>query len=188
MPVARLIATAAFAALLTPAFAGTDVHVPAFSAITAHSGAGVILHHGPTQRVTILKGDLKTSRIEVKGNSLDIEGCHGWGGCWGYKLEIEIMSPNIQALEAHGGGAIRAEANFPQQKQLNLQAHGGGAIDVRAIPAENVNAEAHGGGAIRLKALVSLTANAHGGGAITYTGNPKQVQSSTNGGGAISHD
>jgi hypothetical protein len=188
MTVARLSAFAAFVALLTPAFAGADVHVPAFSAIEAHSGAGVILRHGPTQRVTIIKGDLKTSRIEVKGNSLDIEGCQTWGGCWGYKLEVEIVSPDIQALDAHGGGSIRAEGNFPQQKQLNLQAHGGGAIDARTIPAENVNAEAHGGGAIRLKALVSLSANAHGGGAITYTGDPKHVQTSANGGGAISHD
>ncbi len=189
MSATRLFAAAAFSALLSPALAGTDVHVPAFSAIEAHSGAGVILRHGTQQRVTILKGDLKTSQIQVHGNSLDVEGCHGWTGCpWGYHLEVEVVSPNILDLHAHGGGAVRAEGDFPQQEHLALQAHGGGAIDVRAIPVEHVDAQAHGGGAIRLKALKSLKAEAFGGGAITYTGNPPQVSSSAHGGGAISHD
>lgn len=189
MSAPRLFAAAIFAASFAPAFAGTDVHVPAFSAVEAHSGAGVVLRHGPQQRVTIVKGDLNTSHIEVHGNELVIEGCRGWMGCpWGYKLQVEIVTPGVQSLKAHGGGAIRAEGGFPQQKQLDLQAHGGGAIDVRAIPAEHVNAQAHGGGAIRANVLVSLHAQAHGGGAITYTGNPPQVSSEAHGGGAISHD
>lgn len=189
MSVSRLSAAIAFAALLSPAFAGADVHVPAFSAINTHGGAGVILRHGAQQRVTVLKGDLNTSQIGVNGNSLDIEGCHSWTGCpWGYHLELEVVSPNVEAIEAHGGGAVHAEGEFPQQAHLSLQAHGGGAIDTRAIPVEHVEAKAHGGGAIRLKALKSLKAEASGGGAITYTGNPQQVSSSAHGGGAISHD
>lgn len=184
----RIFAATVFAASFSPALADIDVPVPAFSGIEAHGGASVVLRHGPVQKVTIVKGDLKVSKITVNGTSLDIEACpHSWTGCpFGYKLQVEITSPHIEAMDAHGGGAIRVEGDFPQQKQLHLEAHGGGAIDSRAIPAEEVYADAHGGGAIHTRALASLHAEAHGGGAIDYAGNPPQVFASAHGGGAIS--
>ena len=166
--------------------AATDVSMPSFTQIEAHGGAKVILTHGPTQKVTMTKGDLKVSQIRVVNGRLDVNACPS--SCpFFYKLELEIVSPNIVAIEAHGGGAVDARGRFPKQPQLSVVAHGGGAIDVRAIPADQVSATAHGGGAIRVSPLVSLNATAHGGGAITYQGNPK-VTSSVYGGGAIAKD
>lgn len=185
----RLFAAAALSACLTPAFAGTDINVGRFSGVEVHSGASVVLRHGPVQKVTMIRGDLNVSRITLNGSSLNVEGCVNWLGCpRNYKLQVEIVTPGVTELEAHGGGAIRAEGDFPRQKELDVQAHGGGSIDARAIAADAVKAEAHGGGSIRVHANNSLHAEAHGGGAITFAGNPGQVDSSAHGGGAISRD
>ncbi len=184
----------AFAALLAaplvmaaPSFAATDIPLPPFTAINVHGGGHVILVHGAKQRVTLLKGDPKVAQLKVNGGTLDISPCATMCMFRHVELEVEIVSSNIQAIEAHGGGAIDTKGEFPKQAQMSIAAHGGGAIDVSAIPVEQVSAEVHGGGVIHLKALSSLTASAHGGGAISYSGNPK-VSASTHGGGAISKE
>jgi hypothetical protein len=184
----RLVTAAAAALMLTgSAFAGTNLNFPAFTGIAVHGGAHVALRHGAVQRVTVIKGDLSKANLHMSGNTLDISPCKNW--CWNVKeFEVEIVSPKIEAIEAHGGGAVDATGDFPKQSALSIQAHGGGAIDTRAIPAETVNAEAHGGGAIRVKALAAITAEAHGGGNITYAGNPAHVAVQTHGGGAINKE
>ena len=172
----RLAAFAAAAVLLTgAAVAGTDLKFPIFTGIAVHGGAHVILHHGAVQRVTVVKGDLGKADLHLTGgNTLDISPCKNW--CWNtQEFEVDITSPKIDAVEAHGGGALEARGDFPRQPVLDLQAHGGGAIDTRAIPADTVNAQAHGGGAIRVRALNAINAQAHGGGAISYAGNPPHV-------------
>jgi len=185
----RILAAALFTASLAPAFAGTDVRVPPFNAVEAHSGATVELRYGPQQHVTIVRGDLNASSIEVRNNSLDVEGCKGWLRCIGHhELRVEVVTPNVQSLQAHGGGDIRVIGTFPQQRQLNVQAFGGGDVDARGIPAENVTADAHGGGDVHVHALNSLRASAHGGGDIRYTGNPPHVSSETHGGGDVRHE
>lgn len=169
------------------ALAGTDMKMPPFSGINAHGGAKVVLHHGTVQRVTVVKGDLSKADLHVSGDALAISPCKNW--CWNVKtLEVEIVSPKIAEIEAHGGGSIKAVGDFPRQPSLKVEAHGGGAIDARAIPADAVRASAHGGGAIRVKAFTRIDAEAHGGGAITYAGNPPQVAAETHGGGAISKE
>jgi hypothetical protein len=185
----------AFAALVaapllmaSPSFAATDIPLPPFSAINVHGGGHVILVHGASQRVTLLKGDPKVAQIRViNGNTLDISPCETVCMFRHVELEVEIVSPNIQAIEAHGGGAIDTKGEFPKQAQMSVAAHGGGSIDIRAIPVEQVSAEVHGGGAIHVKALSALSASAHGGGVITYSGDPK-VAASTHGGGVISKE
>jgi hypothetical protein len=182
----RAALIAGLAVFAVPSFAATDLPVPPFTQIEAHGGAKVILKHGSAQKVVITRGDLKVSQIHVVDGRLDINACP-YTCPFLYKLEVEIVSPNIQTIEAHGGGAVDARGNFPKQAQLDVVAHGGGAVDARAIPADHVSATAHGGGAVRVNPLVSLNATAHGGGAITYSGNPK-VTSSVHGGGAVAKD
>jgi hypothetical protein len=184
----RLVAVSAAALILAgAAFAGTDVKLAPFSGISVHGGGHVVLRHGTVQRVTVIKGDLAKADLHVSGNTLDISPCRTM--CWGHiEFEVEIVSPKIDAIEAHGGGAVEAEGQFPKQPVLHVQAHGGGAIDTRAIPAETVNAEAHGGGAIEVQAISAINAQAFGGGAINYTGNPPHVAAQANGGGSISKD
>ncbi len=184
----RLAAVAAAALMLTgSALAGTNLNFPVFTGIAVHGGGHVILRHGNVQRVTVTKGDLSKADLHITGNTLDISPCKNV--CWNVgEFDVEIISPKIEAIEAHGGGAVEATGDFPKQSVLSIQAHGGGAIDTRAIPAETVNVEAHGGGAIRLKALTTINAEAHGGGDITYTGNPAHIAVQTHGGGAISKE
>jgi hypothetical protein len=186
----RFVAAAAAALLLSgAALAGTDMNFPVFTGINAHGGAKVILHHGTAQRVTVVKGDLSKADLHMSGNALDISPCKTWLSCWHTPtLEVEIVSPKIDAMEAHGGGSIKAVGDFPKVPSLNAEAHGGGAIDARAIPADTVNASAHGGGAIKVKALQNINAEAHGGGAISYAGNPPHVTSQAHGGGAIGRE
>lgn len=186
----RILMAAAAVALFTGAsFAGTEMNFPVFTGVSAHGGAKVILHHGATQRVTIVRGDVSKADLHISGNALDISPCKSWLSCWHTPtLEVEIVSPKIENIEAHGGGSIRVDGEFPKLPALNVEAHGGGSIDARAIPAETVNASAHGGGSIQVKALQSINAEAHGGGAITYAGNPAHVAVQTHGGGAINKE
>jgi hypothetical protein len=184
----RLVAATAAALLLSgAALAGTDMNFPVFTGVSAHGGAKVVLHHGTVQRVTIVKGDVSKAYLHMTGNTLDISPCKDW--CWkSQTLEVEIVSPKIDNMDAHGGGSIKAVGDFPKVPSLNVEAHGGGAIDARAVPADTVNASAHGGGAIKVKALQTINAEAHGGGAISYAGNPPHVTSQAHGGGAISRE
>ena len=182
----------AFAALCliasAPALAATDLSLPPFSAIDTHGGGRVILHHGTVQKVTVIKGDLKISRVSVQHGTLTLDPCPN--SCWfqSPELVVDVVSPNVQALSAHGGGSIEAKGPFPNQPSLAVSAHGGGSIDARAIPAQSVAASVHGGGSVHVNAIAELAASAHGGGSITYTGNPQKVASSTHGGGSISRE
>jgi hypothetical protein len=171
--------------LCSAALAGTDVAVPQFSSLTAHSGADVKLIYGPNQRVTVVKGDLKKARIEVKdGHTLDIAGCDGWF-CWNNTLHVEVVTPKIEAVVAHSGADVTASGNFPKQPHLSVQAHSGGEADLTAIPADTVDVVAHSGGSAHVKALSTLNAQAHSGGDVTYFGHPVHINSQTNSGGDI---
>lgn len=167
-------------------FAGTDVAVPPFSSISAHSGANVKLIYGPNQRVTVTKGNLKKGKIEVNdGHTLDIAGCDGWF-CWNNTLHVEVVTPKIEGVVAHSGADVIASGSFPKQPHLNVQAHSGGDVDLAAIPADTVDVEAHSGGSADVKAFSSLNAKAHSGGDVTYAGHPAHINAQSNSGGDIS--
>jgi len=182
-----LALTTAALILAGTALAGTELKFAPFSGVSVHSGAHVILRHGAVQRVTVVKGDLGKADLHVSGNTLDISPCKNW--CWHVQeLEVEIVSPKIDNVVAHSGGALQASGDFPKQASLHLTAHSGGSIETNAIPAENVNALAHSGGSIQLKVLSNLEALAHSGGAISYTGNPAHLSVQSHSGGSISKD
>jgi len=184
-----LIASAALCLIVSaPALAATDLSLAPFAAIDTHGGGKVILHHGTIQRVTVIKGDLKVSSVSVRDGTLTLDPCPN--SCWfqSPELVVDVVSPNVQALSAHGGGSIEAAGPFPNQPHLAVSAHGGGWIDARAIPVEAVAASVHGGGSIKVNALATLAADAHGGGSISYIGNPHNVASSIHGGGSVSRE
>ena len=182
----RLAALVAATTLLTGAsVAGNDVKLPPFSAIAVHGGGEVKVSYGPVQRVTVIKGDMKVARVEVKGQTLDLAACTGV--CWGqHDLLVEVVTPKLEALDIHGGGSITAQGTFPKLPHVRAEIHGGGEADLRAIPFETVDADVHGGGALQVKALNALNAQVHGGGEINYVGHPAHIASQTHGGGSIS--
>jgi len=184
--VACALSTAAAALLLTagPAAAGTVVPVPAFDGVGLNGGGHVVIKYGATQQVTILKGSTKYTEIKVKrGGGLEIDACN-WSCPNHYDLEIEIVTPNINAVAIHGGGEIDSAGGFSAVREVSVAVHGGGTIDLRSIAADNVNAAVNGGGDIKVTAHRSLNAAVSGGGDIAYWGHPS-VSSAVSGGGDV---
>lgn len=181
------IALAAFTlAFAAPAFAGNVIPLAPFNSLELHGGGNVILKHGDVQRVTIIAGSTKYSTLTVTNGKLDINACDDWWHCPAhYDLRVEIVTPQIAALSVHGGGELRSDGSFPEQKSLTISVHGGGDVDLRSMPAQSVNAEVHGGGDLKTTASHSLNASVHGGGDLTYWGNPAQLSVSTHGGGEV---
>jgi hypothetical protein len=181
----RFVAAAVASLVLAgAAFAGNDLHFAPFSAINAHGGARVVLRHGKIQRVTILEGNIAKGDVHLSGKTLEISACRMW--CVNTQtFLVEIVSPQIDVITAHTGGAVEAKGDFPKQPNLRLSAHTGGAIDAAAIPTVAVRANAHTGGAIQLKALDSIQASAYAGGMIHYSGEPAHISSSSYAGGAV---
>jgi hypothetical protein len=146
-------------------------------------GGHVVLKPGSVQRVTLLKGSTQYTRFHIDSGSdgLQIDACDA--RCpQHYDLEIEIVSPEINAIAVEGGGSIDAAGGFPRRNELSLAVSGGGSIDVRQMPASTVNAAVNGGGDIRTAPHTSLHAAVNGGGQILYWGNPSVAQAVTGGG------
>jgi hypothetical protein len=178
---APLVLASLFAA--SAANAATDIPVKSFTGISLKGGGHVVLKYGPTQRVTLLKGSTTYTTIEVRhGNDLQIEACNAQ--CLNYDLEIEIVTPEVEALAVKGGGEIESAAGFPRQNSISAAVAGGGEIDLHNVAADEVNAAVSGGGDISVRAERSLHAAVNGGGGITYWGNPAVTQA-VNGGGEI---
>lgn len=175
---------AAPAALFAPAFAAETIAVAPFKAIEVHGGGHVVLRHGDVQKVTLIRGDRSVAEIRTAGDgTLMLSPCSGV--CWGsHPLEVEVVTPGIAGLTAHGGGEIDAQPGFGTQPKLAIEAHGGGEINARNIPADAVSANVHGGGTAELTARKSLSAEVHGGGEVRYWGHPA-VSSEIHGGGSI---
>ena len=181
----RLILIAALAAAfaVTPAPAQTPVAVPAFDSIELRGGGRVIVRHGPSQQLRLVRGNAGTTRFSVDDQgTLRIDACRR--SCRGYRLEVEIVTPDLDAAAIRGGGVIRAEGDFPDRGMLALAVSGGGMSDLIAVESGSVAAAVRGGGAIRTHARNSLMASISGGGSIAYLGDPR-VTSAINGGGAV---
>lgn len=181
------LATAAallFATAAAPAGAATDLSLPRFDAVSLEGGGRVVLRHGPQQRVRIVRGDATVSSFEIRNRrSLEIEACDD--RCpQGYKLEVEITSPDIDAIAVTGGGSIEMARGFPAKGNIALAVQGGGSIDTQPVEVRQVAASVQGGGAIRTWASSSLAASVRGGGAITYRGEPT-IATSVRGGGTV---
>ena len=198
MRMTMVAAALAAGAAAAPASAAETLTLPRFEQIEVVGGGSVTVRHGARQKVTIVRGDNRTSRVEVTARStggrgrssigsnprLVVEGCRS--RCpRGYRLELVVETPDIRALAVKGGGAIRAENGFPRQDQLAISVHGGGQIDTRSVRADSVAASVNGGGLITLAADESLAASVNGGGAIRYWGDP-QVATAIKGGGTVS--
>jgi hypothetical protein len=182
----KLACLAAIAGLLVPAsaFAAEVVPLGHFDSVGLEGGGHVTVKYGPQQRVTLLKGSTQYTRLRVEnGHSLNIEACND--RCpHQYDLEVEIVTPVLEAAAISGGGDIVASGNLPGVDTFSAAVNGGGDIDVRAVHAKTAHAAVSGGGGIHLTASDTLNAAVSGGGEIVYNGNP-QVNEAVNGGGSV---
>ena len=182
----KLAHLAVCAVVLSPASALAVEVVPVghFDSVGLEGGGHVTVKYGAQQRVTLLKGSSQYTRLRVEnGHSLNIEACSE--SCpHQYDLEIEIVTPVLEAAAISGGGDIEAHGNFPKVESFSAAVNGGGDIDARAVSAKTVHAAVSGGGGIHVTATAMLNAAVSGGGEIVYSGNP-QVNEAVNGGGSV---
>jgi Putative auto-transporter adhesin, head GIN domain len=186
--IARLLSTAAFAALLaTAASAQTVVPVGHFDSVELRGGGHVTFHYGAQQRVTLVKGSTQYTGFAIRdGRKLVIDACNG--DCpMVYDLDIEITTPDIGAVAVKGGGHIDVAPGFPAQDRIVAAVDGGGHIDTRNIDAESATAAVDGGGKIEIRAEKGLTASVDGGGRIRYAGHPA-VTTAIDGGGSVERE
>lgn len=163
--------------------------LPRFEGIELKGGGSVVVRHGPVQRVTLVEGSTSHTavRVEPRGRGgpdrLVVEACKAQ--CpRGYRLRIEIVTPDLSAVAVDGGGRIDVTRGFSPRRHIAAAVNGGGRIDLRALPARDVAAAVNGGGHLQVTATGSLAAAVNGGGAIHYWGDPR-VATSIRGGGTV---
>jgi hypothetical protein len=172
-------------AVSAPVLATEVIPVSGFRSVQLVGGGIVTVVPGPSQRVTILEGSSRFTRMRVQPNGkLKIVTCDD--RCpHTYRLRVEIQSPRVPDLGISGGGLINATGGFRPQPQVSVAINGGGEIDARAIEASNVLAAVNGGGEILVRPRSILSAAVNGGGHVRYWGNPR-VSMAVHGGGAVS--
>lgn len=175
---------AAVLAVSAPALALEVVPVPSFRSVELRGGGDVLVRPGPVQRVTIVEGSTRFTRVRVgRDGRLTIDACNE--RCpHSYRLRVEIESPRVPDLAVAGGGVVHAAGGFAPQRELAAAVNGGGKVDARAIDAIDVSAAVNGGGEVDVRPRSTLSAAVNGGGAIRYWGNP-QVTSAVMGGGSV---
>jgi hypothetical protein len=159
------------------------VNLAPFTSVELDGGVKAVLQYGSPQRVTMLKGSGDVSLITVTQERLVIDKCRD--KCpRGYELQVEIVTPHINAISSANGGLIESRGNFPLQPAMSLAVSHGGTVDARAILANNITSAVNQGGRILAKPQMTMVASISNGGVITYWGNP-QVTSSTQHGGVV---
>jgi beta-lactamase regulating signal transducer with metallopeptidase domain len=193
--VALLIALAPLAGLMIVLAAVSAVASPvtlepgiplavSFSAVELRNGGTVNLIHGPSQRVTLLKGDPEHIAITIGADGrLVIDRCPRH--CpRGHDLEVEVETPGLTAIAVAEGGTIQSRGEFPLQPEIRVGVSQGGTIDIRSMPVANVTASVYSGGRIFTQAGAALSAKVEQGGNVTYWGDPV-IKSSVRFGGVV---
>ena len=172
-------------AISAPVLATEVIPVDGFRSVQLVGGGIVTVVPGPAQRVTIVEGSSRFTRMRVEPNGkLKIVTCDD--RCpHTYRLRVEIQSSRVPDLGISGGGLINATGGFRPQPQVSVAINGGGKIDARAIEASNVSAAVNGGGEILVRPSSILSAAVNGGGHVRYWGNPRVIMA-VHGGGAVS--
>jgi hypothetical protein len=186
MRLVPMLAAAVFV-VAAPSFASAQTVVPVgkFTGVELHGGGVINIRQAPVQRVTLVQGDPAVVGFDVNDRGrLIIKSCRN--ACWGpHHLEVDVETPDLNAVGIFGGGHIVAKGAFSAQNAVSVVIHGGGDIDVKDVPAQSASAAIHGGGKIIVTAQSSLEAEISGGGTIRYAGRPA-VNSAIHGGGTVS--
>lgn len=174
---------AAMAAAPAASQADSPVALGQFRAVEVNSGGHVTVRHGATRSLVVRQGSLDVSRVELVGDRLVIERCPG--RCpRGYRLEIELTTPDLVSLAVQNGGILQTSGAFPAQASVAAAVANGGILDIRSLPATHVAAAVAHGGRIFTRPGERLTASVVQGGVVTYWGNAR-VSSSINDGGVV---
>lgn len=168
-----------------PALADEVVPAQAFRSAELRGGGIVTVVPGSEQRVTIVEGSSRFTRIWVNPErQLRIDTCEE--NCpREYRLRVVIESPDVPALAVKGGGQITTAGGFRPQRDLAVAVNGGGRIDARSVDVASVSAAVSGGGDLLVRPHATLAAAVNGGGHVRYWGNPA-LTTAIHGGGNVS--
>lgn len=184
MRMSRLLSIPVLSAFALAASGAAPAVIPVgpFRSVELHDGGNVVVRHGQTQRVTILMGDSRYTRIQIAaGQRLVIEKCQP--ACPSdYQHRIEVITPELAAVLVSNGGTVQSVGAFPAWAAIAAAVEQGGTIDIRSIPAEAVNASVDSGGRIFTTSRETLAATILSGGGITYWGDPRVQRTVRNGG------
>jgi hypothetical protein len=155
-----------------------------FNAVELRNGGKVNLVHGPSQGVSLLKGDPEQASITIRDNGrLVIDRCPTH--CpRNHDFEVNVVTPALSAIAVAEGGTIQSRGEFPMQPEIGVAVSQGGTIDIRSMQVENVTASVYSGGRIFSRPGAALSANVEQGGNITYWGDAV-VKSSVRHGGVV---
>jgi len=181
------LACCAIAASLLPLSetrAAETVPVPHFTAVGLKGGGTVRIVPAAVQRVVIREGSSAYTSVKVEhGRSLEIRNCDR--SCpANYRFDVEIQTPNLDAVAVSNGGSLTFAGGFAPQKDIAVAVSNGGKIDMRSLSAREVSAAVNSGGSIEIGAPFQLSAAVNSGGAIRYRGNP-DVSSAVSSGGSV---
>lgn len=186
MRTSRFLAILVVATVVAASMAAeTVVPLAPFRSIELHHGGTVVVRYGPAQRVTLLAGDLDSTRVRVTDDQrLVIDSCKP--DCpRKYRLRVEIITPELAAVSVSNGGTVQVVDAFPARTAIEADVEQGGTIDIRSIPADAVDASVDSGGGIFTTARQTLTATITSGGHITYWGDDVRLRKSIRDGGAV---
>ena len=108
IPTKISLLAAALGAVAVPAAAQTPVPVSAFDSIELRGGGTLTVRQGDRQQVSLISGNLETTRFSVdEDGQLTILACRR--SCRNYRLRVEVVTPDVDALAIHGGGSILGE-------------------------------------------------------------------------------
>lgn len=176
------ISTAHSESMSRPVGSQTVVPLGRFSSVELRNGGKVFLRHGPTQRLTLLKGSQDYTQVTIAGGErLVIDTCRN--RCpRGYELEVEIVAPDIAGISIADGGTIEGRGSFPRREEIRVAVSNGGTIDIRSMTIDSVIASIDQGGRIFTKPQSAMIASVRQGGNITYWGDAQVISSVRHGG------
>ena len=108
-----------------PALATEVVPVPHFKGVELRGGGEVVVQRGPVQRVTLVEGSSRYTRVRVlRDEKLTIDICNS--ECpRNYRLKVIVESPNLPLLAVDAGGKVSTAGGFGGQQEVVAAVNGG---------------------------------------------------------------
>jgi hypothetical protein len=177
-----------------------------FDSIELRGAAELLINVGPAASLNLDASErtLKYVETRVHGEKLiiDVSKSQAWFSNQGH-LKITITTPTLKSLESNGAGDIEIRGlNGGEQElvlagahnvkgegrldKLKLKLSGAGNINYKNVIVTDARVTVNGAGNVEINTSESLRAEVNGVGAVTYSGNPRKVESELHGLGSIS--
>ena len=166
--------------------AATVIPVGEFRSVALSHGGHVVVRHGAVQRVSVVSGDPRCTRVRLGDHQELIIDNSGKKACSRHEHpRLEVVTPRLSSVSVSNGGTVQTAGAFPAQASIDVAVEQGGTIDVRSLPADRVDASVYSGGGIFTTSRKTLVASVESGGFITYWGSVDDVKKSVRDGGVV---